>query len=85
MKCNLHILAEMKLLHCTSSFFFYVPDPARWAWDGGRWLVSGWVFRKKFLIFFPKIGIYLLQNSLLREIINSYVIVLVRDSPAGKT
>ena len=27
MKLNLYVPAEMKLLHYTSSFFFYSPDP----------------------------------------------------------
>ena len=62
-------------------------------WDkGGGWLVRELVFHKKFwgyqLIefgdFCPKIGVYLLQNSLVREIISNYVIVLVRYSQAGK-
>ena len=45
MKYNLYVTAEMKLLHCTSSFLFYLLDPGRWqlGWGRWRWLV----FHKK--------------------------------------
>ena len=46
-KYNPYVPAEMKLLYCTSSFFFYLPDHGRWGLGWGRWLVRGLVFPKK--------------------------------------